>query len=161
MKDLSTAAPLTWDDFAPGQVWLFGDYPVTEAEIIDFARRYDPLPIHLDRDVAREAPLGVFCASGIHTLGMTQKLLVDNLYIRSRLIAGGEMKHLRLHRPVLPGDRLSVAVRVEAAVAHSRRPDAGWVDLQVETRCAKGEPVLEYQVRILFGRDVAGASSSV
>lgn len=158
MKDMTAADLLLWDDFTPGQAWVFGEYPVTEAEIIDFATRYDPLPMHLDRDTARDTPLGVFCASGIHTFGMTQKLLVDNLYIRCHLIAGGELKSFRLHRPVLPGDRLSVAIRVEDVAPHSRRLDAGWIDFNVLARNASGETVLEYDVRVLFGRGAAEAA---
>ncbi len=158
MKDLNPTGLLLWDDFAPGQSWTFGDYAVTEAEIIDFANRYDPLPMHLDRDRARDTPLGIFCASGIHTFAIGQRLLVDNLYIRCRLIAGGQMKHFRMHRPVEPGDRLSMKIDVLATTPHSRRPDAGWIDFWIETRGTGGDTVLEYEVRVLFGRALPEAA---
>ena len=141
-----------WEDFTPGQTWRFGDHPVTEEEIIDFATRYDPLPMHLGRDQAKASPLGVFCASGLHTFALTQRLLADHIHSKARLIAGGAMDGFRLETPVLPGDRLSVAATVITAKPHSRREDAGWLDFRVETFRADGTRVLQFVTRILFGR---------
>lgn len=145
-------ATLYWEDFSPGRAWSFGSYPVTAQEIMEFARRYDPMPMHVDPGLALKTPLGVFCASGIHTFAMTQKMAFDHLYSRARLIAGAEVRHFRMRRPVVPGDVLSVRVEVVARQAHRRRPDAGWVDFRVTTMRADGQPVLEHDSRILFER---------
>ena len=143
---------LFWEDMNPGASWRFGSYPVTVGEIVEFAKRYDPLPMHIDPDRARETPLGVFCASGVHTLGMTQKLLCDNLYGRTALIAGGEIRDFLMRRPVVPCDVLSVHAQVEARSAHLKRQDAGWVEIHAETLRADGIKVLEFTARILFAR---------
>ena len=45
---------LWWEDFTPGREWRFGHYDVTTEEIIDFARRYDPLDMHTDPALAGE-----------------------------------------------------------------------------------------------------------
>src|SRR5690606_22121264 len=44
-----------FEDFRPGEVIEFGDYLVTEEEIVEFARRYDPQPFHVDRKAAGES----------------------------------------------------------------------------------------------------------
>ncbi|MBV8868794.1 MAG: acyl dehydratase, partial [Acetobacteraceae bacterium] len=36
-----------FEDFRPGDVAEFGDYEMTEAEIVAFATRYDPQPFHV------------------------------------------------------------------------------------------------------------------
>lgn len=143
---------LFWEDFTPGQSRTFGDYLMTEDEIIDFATRYDPLPMHLGPETAKDSPLGVFCASGIHTFATTQRMLADNLYRHCRLIAGGLLQDFRLERPVLPGDRISVKHTALSAKAHTRRGDAGWLDFRVETHRADGVRVMQYETRILFER---------
>lgn len=143
---------LYWDDMDPGSSWRFGSYAVTAEEIMEFAERYDPLPMHLDPIRARETPLGVFCASGIHTMGITQRLLCDNLYRRTALIAGGEIRHFVMRRPVVPGDVLSANATVAARAAHVKRQDAGWVEIHVETFRADDTKVLEFKARILFVR---------
>ncbi len=37
-----------FEDYAPGAVFTSGAIAVSDAEIIDFARRYDPQPMHTD-----------------------------------------------------------------------------------------------------------------
>lgn len=150
MDAADATATLYWEDFSPGRAWSFGSYPVTAQEIMEFARRYDPMPMHVDPALALKTPLGVFCASGIHTFGMTQKMAFDSLYSRARLIAGAEVRHFRMRRPVVPGDVLSVRVEVVSREAHCRRANAGWVDFRVTTTRADARTVLEHDSRILF-----------
>ena len=37
-----------FEDYLPGAVYEYGYLTVTEAEILEFARRFDPQPIHID-----------------------------------------------------------------------------------------------------------------
>lgn len=144
--------PLYWDDFTIGRSWRFGSYLVTAQEIVEFAKRYDPMPMHVDPQLALQTPLGVFCASGIHTFGMTQKMLFDHLYRYTRLIAGGEIRRFVMRKPVVPDDVLQATIEVVSRMKHHKRADAGWVELHVETTRGTGETVLEFDARILFER---------
>ena len=53
-----------FDDYAEGETFDFGDYLVTADEIIEFARRYDPQPFHVDPQAAAAGPFGGLIASG-------------------------------------------------------------------------------------------------
>src|SRR5690606_30803091 len=53
-----------FEDFRPGEVIEFGDYLVTEEEIVEFATRYDPQPFHVDRKAAGESIYEGLIASG-------------------------------------------------------------------------------------------------
>ena len=44
------------DDLKPGDRFVSGGLTLTEAEIIDFAFRYDPQPFHLDANAAADSP---------------------------------------------------------------------------------------------------------
>ena len=46
------------DDLTPGQRFTSPGLTLTEAEIIDFAWRYDPQPFHLDANAAASSPYG-------------------------------------------------------------------------------------------------------
>ncbi len=59
---------LYFDDFAPGDRFDSPGKTLTEAEIVDFAFRYDPQPFHLDTEAARVSPYGGLIASGFHTM---------------------------------------------------------------------------------------------
>ncbi len=42
-----------WDDFHVGDVRELGSVTVSEAEIVDFAQRFDPQPFHVDPEAAK------------------------------------------------------------------------------------------------------------
>ena len=50
---MSTPLKQRWfEDYAPGEAFEFGDCLVTEEQIVDFARRFDPQTFHVDEDAA-------------------------------------------------------------------------------------------------------------
>ena len=61
-----------------GQIFTAGPLTVTEAEIIAFARDYDPQPFHTDPEAAAAHPIfGGLAASGWHTAALTMRLTVQ------------------------------------------------------------------------------------
>ena len=55
-----------YEDIAVGQKSAFGQYEVTREEVIDFARKYDPQPFHLDDDAAAKTHFGRISDFGPH-----------------------------------------------------------------------------------------------
>lgn len=102
------------DDVRPGEVTPFGSHAVTEAEIIDFATQWDPQFFHVDPERAAEGIFGGLIASGIHTLGIYQRLSFDARTAPWHVIAGAGIDGLRFHRPVRPGDVLTGSHTVTA-----------------------------------------------
>ena len=47
-----------FEDYTPGQVYELGTVTVSEAEIIDFARQFDPQYFHIDPEKARSSRFG-------------------------------------------------------------------------------------------------------
>ena len=66
-----------FEDYIPGAVLECGEIRVEEADVIEFARRYDPQFIHVDRDAAARGPFGGLIASGWQTASLMMRLLVD------------------------------------------------------------------------------------
>ena len=46
---------LYFEDFEAGTVRDLGEFSLSEAEIVGYAQRYDPQPIHTDPDAAAES----------------------------------------------------------------------------------------------------------
>lgn len=74
------------DDLTPGQRFTSPGLTLTEAEIIDFAWRYDPQPFHLDANAAASSPYGGLIASGFQSLAICFRL-----FIQSGLLAESSM----------------------------------------------------------------------
>lgn len=71
-----------FEDYRPGAVYEFGDVTMDEARIIEFAREFDPQPIHVDPDAAARGMYGGIIASGFHTTAVMMRLLADNYLSR-------------------------------------------------------------------------------
>ncbi len=68
-----------FEDYLPGAVYEYGYLTVTEAEILEFARRFDPQPIHIDPGFAATGPFGGLIASGWHTAGLLMRLFLRTI----------------------------------------------------------------------------------
>jgi acyl dehydratase len=120
-----------FEDYPVGGVFEFGSTTVSEAEIVEFAHRYDPQAMHIDPVLAAEGPFGQVIASGWHTVGVMMRLFVDNFLPRNGLAAPG-IDELRWPRPVRPGDTLRVRVTVIEARRSRSKPDRGLIASFVE-----------------------------
>ncbi|RKH13342.1 dehydratase, partial [Corallococcus sp. CA053C] len=65
------------DDLQVGQRFVSGTHAVDEAQILAFAREFDPQGFHLDDAVAKGTLFEGLAASGWHTAAVTMKLNVQ------------------------------------------------------------------------------------
>ena len=140
------------DDLTVGDRFISGGLTLTEAEIIDFAFRYDPQSFHLDTVAAAESPYGGLIASGFQSLA-----LCFRLFIQSGILAGSSMgspgiDELRWLAPVRPGDTLRSEVEVLEMRPSSSKPDRGIARLQYRALNQRGETVLSFIVAHLLKR---------
>ncbi|MGO3986486.1 MaoC/PaaZ C-terminal domain-containing protein [Pseudomonas sp. SAS7] len=148
-----SASVMFWEHFSVGQEWTHhrGE-ALGEDEIIAFAKQYDPLYIHTDPVRALSGPLGIHCASGVHTFAIAQRMLCDALFSMTHIVAGHRIDSFIMHRPVRPRDMLSLTVEVMNAMPHARRDDCGWVTFAITVLAAGTGRVLTYDLIVLIGR---------
>ena len=138
-----------FEDYAPGAVFEYGAIPVTEAEILEFARRFDPQYIHTDRERAAEGPFAGLIASGWHTAAMMMRLIVDNFLPKHASLGSPGIDELRWLKPVRPGDMLSVRLSVLEATRSRSKPDRGVVTVETFGTNQRGEVVCEFRRKVL------------
>ena len=140
------------DDLQAGQRFVSGGITLSEAEIIDFAWRYDPQAFHLDVNAAAESPYGGLIASGFQSM-----LLCFRLFIQSGVLAGSSLgspgiDELRWLAPVRPGDTLHSEVDVLEVRPSASKPDRGVARLKYQALNQRGEAVLSFIVIHLLRR---------
>ena len=121
-----------FEDYLPGAVHEFGAITVDEDDIIEFARRFDPQPFHIDPEAAKESVFEGLIASGWHTVSLCMRLLVDHYISRVACLGSPGVDKVRWHRPVRPGDALSVRVTVLEARLSRSKPGQGATHSYVE-----------------------------
>ena len=130
-----------FEDYTVGTTYLCGSFALAEGEIIEFATRYDPQEMHIDRAWAADGPFGGIIASGWHTITRMMRLLVEN-YLPAHGLAAAGVDELRWLRPVRPDMTLTVYATVQDARRSRTRPDRGLVHTLVEVKDQDGEAVL-------------------
>ncbi len=139
-------------DLTVGTTVRYGSYAVTREEVLEFARRYDPQPFHLDDAAAAANPIfGRLSASGWHTCAMVMRMTVDHWAgAQSRVLGAAGVDQIRWLRPVYPGDTL----RCEAVVLDLApgKPRPGMVMATIETTTLNQDdvPVMRHIARPIF-----------
>ena len=138
-------APNFFDDFEIGTFQEYGNYPVTEEEIIEFASKFDPQPFHLSQEAGAAMHFGGLCASGWHTCSIAMRMVVDNMPKDSASLGSPGIDELRWTKPVFPGDTLRIKSTVIGKKPSRSRPDMGTVTLHNEIYNQRDEVVLSFK----------------
>ncbi len=139
-----------FEDYAAGETFEFGDHLVTEEEIIEFARRYDPQPFHVGAAAAKRSLFGGLIASGWMTGSIMMRMMVDHLIAPASGLGSPGVDNLRWPRPVRPGDRLHARVTVLETRRSQSKPDRGALFVRQELINQTGEVVMSVEGRALI-----------
>ena len=127
-----------------------GPYKVLEAEVLQFAKSYDPQWFHADPVAATKGRFGGLIASGWHTCGIAMRLLADVALHDSESFASPGLAYVKWPHPVRPGDALTVQATVlEARVARSQ-PGMGILRWRWQMHNALDVAVLDLEATSLF-----------
>ena len=146
------AAALWWEDFKVGDSAELGRHRFTEEEIVDFARRWDPQPFHVDREAAAQGAFGGLIASGWHTCAVAMRLMCEAYINRTVSLGSPGVDSIRWLKPVRPGDTLVYRRTVLESRASATRPGVGLVKQRWEAVNQAGELVLTMEGWGMFGR---------
>lgn len=131
-----------FEDYQVGETFEYGEHLVTEEEIVEFAKRYDPQPFHVDPAAARESIFNGLIASGWMTGGIMMRLLVEHFICPDSSMGSPGVDEVRWTRPVRPGDRLRLRVTVLDTRRSQSKPDRGVIEVLQEMINQDGETVM-------------------
>ena len=131
-----------FEDFSVGDTFDLGSYSITEEEIINFGRQFDPQPYHISPEQAKHTFFGGLVASGWHTTAIYMRLLVDTLFSEAKMMGSPGVEDIRWLRPVRPGDTLHGRFTVTACSPSKSRADRGTLHSLCEMFNQAGELVM-------------------
>jgi len=144
-----------FEDFHVGEEIDLGARTVTRDEILAFAAKWDPQPMHLDDEAGRASLAGSLFASGWHTASLFMRMACDRLLNRSASLGSPGIEKLVWKAPVRPDDTLTARMRVVEMRTSASRPDLGFLATEVEMTNQRGDVVLTMRTTLMMGRRVA------
>lgn len=139
-----------FEDFTPGWTFENGPRMLAAAEIVAFAREWDPQTYHTDEVRARESPYGGLIASGWQTAGVAMRLMCDGYLLESSCVGSPGIDELKFLKPVRPGDALRFRSTVIEAAPSKTKPNRGTVTFRWEVINQRGEVALSMVGKQLF-----------
>ena len=126
-------------------------YSPTESEIVEFARRWDPLPLHTDKEAAARTVFGGLTAPGV----MIDAILIRLVHTAVKwppgaLIGMVGAEDVRYLQPVRPGDELSLRGEVVGLKRSQSNPERAVAKIRWELRRADRQLVHARTNIVLF-----------
>jgi acyl dehydratase len=113
------------EDYVQGDVHEMGPISITEDEIVQFGKTFDPQIFHTDPVGAAETVYGGLIASGWHTCGLFMRLFVEHYLPGPASLGSPGVDELRWLKPVRPDDNLTLRITVNKVNPSRSKPDRG------------------------------------
>ena len=134
-----------FESYIQGSVFEFGPLEVDENEGLEFARRYDPQPFHIDHEAAKKSSFEGIIASGWQTCSFVMRTLVDNYFSPVSSLGSPGIDEIRWKFPVRPGDKLMVRATIIETKLSRSKPDRGIVRTFIETINQQEDIVMSFR----------------
>lgn len=126
-----------------GQRFRLGSLSRSRAEVVEFARRFDPQPFYIEEEAGRASMFGEMVASGLHTLSAAFGRSVDSGLLADINLGGNQME-VRWPAPVRPDEPLDLSAEVMELRPSRTRADLGIAKFRyLAERRADGALVLD------------------
>jgi acyl dehydratase len=137
-----------FDDLQIGTTRLVGAYVVSKEEAIEFARRWEPQPYHVDERAAEASVYGGLTVCSLHLFAICTRLFLqqDDPVAVTGMLGKDEV---RFPRPARPGEELRYHTECIEKRASRSRPGSGIVGLRDTLSNPSGEPVLTQRVTLM------------
>ena len=133
-----------FDDFHVGMVFDAPSISISEIEIIEFAKKYDPQPFHIDPEAAANGHFGSIISSGFMTVAKAFTQFLELGLINESSMGGWGIDELRWFKPVFPNDVLSTRIEVFEKKISSKGFKRGTVRFKIKTTNQENVCVLQF-----------------
>jgi acyl dehydratase len=141
---------LYFQDLEIGQTFELGRTKLSKTDIIEFATEFDPQAFHLDDEAAKRV-FGGLAASGLHTMSIYQRLMVDNFLKKVDCLGGAGLDSCKFVKPVLAELPLNALLTIADKRQSESKPNRGLVTLKCETLDDQDNLLMTMSATIVVG----------
>ena len=128
-----------YEDIRVGDKLTLAPLTVQKDEMVNFANRFNPVPIHTDEEYAKTTKAGALTSSGLYTFALMWAQYVVQDFGGEQTLAGLSMR-LDFKAPVFAGDTLTGTAEVISKT--ERNPYNGIFTVRIDIYNAPGALVL-------------------
>ncbi len=154
MNSAPFLASYSYQDLIPGAQHKYGSYHLEAEEIKDYARRWDPMPFHIDEELAKASMYGGLTACGNHLMAI-RILLIQSQGVNPNVLGSFGYDQVKFLKAAYAGDVLSLTLECVSKRLSISRPETGIAQLFCTLDNQDGETVLSMTDTILI-RDLGG-----
>lgn len=139
------------NELKEGQEFELGTITLSEQEIIDFAKAFDPLDFHTDREAAKNSMFKGLVASGPHIFTLVHRVAWIPRFGHT-VLAGLEVTNWKFLKPVYPGRSIHSTAKVTRIKPNPAKGYAAvtWMYLFIDEN---NEPVQTLEMTVLHKMD--------
>jgi acyl dehydratase len=126
------------------------DYELSAEEIIEFCKKWDPLPFHVDERAAAGTPVGKLFTSAIHSVAIAIRLGHQMQNEPTATVMGLGWDRVRFHTPACVGDRLRVRGEIIETRPSESKPGLGIIRSLLTLSNQRGETVVSFEAAALL-----------
>ena len=127
------------EDFKINETFEIPPAYIDKQEMLDFAERYDNIPLHTDEEYAKSTRFGALIAPGVMSfMAVWAKYLEVDLY--GEELVAGKSTRIEWHKPVYAGDVLTGKGTVSKVTVRNEKN--GIAELTIQVYNQNGELVL-------------------
>jgi len=139
---------LYFEDIELHKKEILAEFVVDREEMVEFSRKWDPQPFHIDEEAAQKSPYGGLIAPIGYVMGMINRILTE----KDQKVAGmgglGKDK-MRYGKAIRPGDNISVTIEYLHKRESQSMPDIGIVQCAAEAKNQNDETVLTFEATFM------------
>ncbi len=140
-----------YEDYEVGQKFISDTYVVDETEIVEFSKKWDPQPFHIDEEAAIASIYGGLTAPSALIMAVASRL---GNTIKPKIAALGAlgMTDMEFPNPMRPGDTITLTSTVTQKRSSKTKPDRGIIHYTVRVANQNDEPVSTYRTKIMVAK---------
>ncbi len=138
-----------FEDLRQGDALICRPVQISREDIVDFARRFDPQPFHMDEHAARKSIFGGLVASSLHTLSACTRAVVEAMG-PTAILSGVGIHEVSMFNPVRPGDTMFIKASWTNLKRSRSKPDRGFASILCQVTNQKAEDIVGYGYRYLI-----------
>lgn len=132
-----------YEDFEVGSEIRFGPREVTAEEMIEFAREFDPQPMHVDETAGKASILGQLSASGLFSASIFMRMMCEAYVLDSTSQGSPGLDEVNFRKPLFAGETVTGRTVILDKRVSKSRPGLGFVTVRSELLDRNGEVIMD------------------